>query len=91
PRAEVSTEQLPQGLMNMQAEIEKVPVYKIIDLDPGPIDFDYIDKIVFTSGSTVRAFVKRYGSVPSNIRVYCLGRPSLNVAKEYNIEAEVLA
>lgn len=91
PRAEISTEQLPEGLINMQAEIEKLTVYKTIDIDPDPIDFEYIDQLFFTSGSTVRAFIKRYGSVPANIKVYCLGQPTLSVAKEYNIEAEVLA
>ena len=74
----------------MQAIIEKVPIYKTIDIDPGPIDFDYIDRVLFTSGSTVRAFVKRFGEVPKNVKSYCLGQPTLNEAKKHNIDAEII-
>ena len=90
PQSKIASKQLPDGLLNMQAVIEKMPVYKTIDIDPGAIDFDCIDQILFTSGSTVRAFIKRYGCVPAGIKVYCLGQPTLNVAKENNIQAEVL-
>jgi len=90
PQSEIASKQLPDGLLNMQAIVEKVPVYKTIDTDPGPIDFDYIDQILFTSGSTVRAFVKRFGRVPENIKSYCLGQPTLNEAKKHNIDAELV-
>ncbi len=81
PQSEIASNELPDGLLSMQAVIEKVCVYKTIEIDPGPIDFDYIDRILFTSGSTVRAFVKRFGKVPENIKSYCLGQPTLNEAK----------
>ena len=90
PQSEIASKELPDGLLNMQAVIEKVPVYKTIDIDPGPIDFDYIDQVLFTSGSTVRAFVKRFGQVPKNIKSYCLGQPTLNEAKKHNIDAEII-
>ena len=81
---------MPDGLLDVQAVIEKVPVYKTIDTDLGSVDFDFIDQILFTSGSTVRAFVKRFGEVPKNIKSYCLGLPTLAEAKKHNIDAEVL-
>ncbi|MHC4394251.1 MAG: uroporphyrinogen-III C-methyltransferase [Planctomycetota bacterium] len=90
PQSEIASKELPDGLLNMQTVIEKVTVYKTIDIDPDPIDFDYIDQILFTSGSTVRAFVKRFGQVPENIKSYCLGQPTLNEAKKYNIDAEII-
>ena len=90
PQSEIASSELPDGLAGMQAVIEKVPVYKTVDIDPGPVDFDYIDRILFTSGSTVRAFVKRFGQVPENIKSYCLGQPTLNEAAKHNIDAEII-
>jgi len=90
PQSEIASKELPDGLLKMAAVIEKVPVYKTVDIDPGPIDFDYIDRILFTSGSTVRAFVKRFGQVPKNIKSYCLGRPTLSEAGKHNIDAEII-
>ena len=90
PQSEIASEELPNGLLGMQAEIEKAAVYKTIDTDPGEIDFDYIDQILFTSGSTVRAFIKRFGKVPKHIKSYCLGQPTLNEAKKHNIKAEII-
>ena len=74
----------------MGADVQKTAVYKTVEIDPGEIDFDFIDQILFTSGSTIRAFVKRFKSVPSHIKVYCLGPPNLAEAKKHNIDGEVL-
>jgi len=90
PQSEIASEELPDGLINIGAVIEKVPIYKTVDIDPGPVDFDYIDRILFTSGSTVRAFIKRFGRVPENIKSYCLGEATLNEAKKHNINAEII-
>jgi uroporphyrinogen III methyltransferase/synthase len=80
PQSEIASEELPDGLARI----------KTVEVDTGEIDFDHIDQILFTSGSTIRAFVRRFGSVPSHIRAYCLGLPSLAEAKRHNIDAEVL-
>jgi uroporphyrinogen III methyltransferase/synthase len=90
PQPEIASEELPNGLSNMNAAVEKVTVYKTIDIEPAPVDFDYIDQILFTSGSTVRAFVKYFGKVPENIISYGLGQPTVNEAKKHNINAEIV-
>jgi uroporphyrinogen III methyltransferase/synthase len=91
PQPVVASKELPHGLTDMHAVINEVAVYKTVEIDPGEIDFDYIDEILFTSGSVVRAFVKRFGQVPENVKTYCLGLPTLAVAKECNIDSEVLS
>ncbi|MHC4636335.1 MAG: uroporphyrinogen-III C-methyltransferase [Planctomycetota bacterium] len=91
PQAAVSSNELPEGLLKMQAEITKVPVYKTVDIDPGEIEFDFIDQILFTSGSTVRAFIKKFQTIPQHIKVYCLGKPTQAEAEKHNIEVEVLS
>ena len=87
-RPKVGSSVLLDGLAD--AAIEAVMVYRNIDIEPEETDFDFIDQILFTSGSTIRAFLKLYGSVPDGVKVYCLGQPTLNEAKKHNIPAELL-
>ncbi|MBE0537277.1 MAG: uroporphyrinogen-III C-methyltransferase [Phycisphaerae bacterium] len=90
PQAEIASKELPEGLAAAGAEVTAASVYKTVDVDPGEIDFDYIDTVLFTSGSTVRAFVKKFGSLPPNVKALALGIPTQKVAQEHGIDAEVL-
>jgi len=89
-RPKVGSSMLLDGLADADAAIEEVMVYRNVEIEPEETDFDFIDQILFTSGSTVRAFLKRYSSVPDGIKVYCLGQPTLNEAEKHNISAELL-
>lgn len=90
PQSQIASNELHDGLLEMNANIEKITVYKTVEIEPGEIDFDYIDRILFTSGSTVRAFIKKFSAVPPHIKVCCLGPPTLNEAGRHNIDAEIL-
>lgn len=90
PQAKVSSEQLPNGLSARGANIEKLTVYKTIETEIDDVNLDYIDQILFTSGSTVRAFVKKFGTVPGHILAHCLGGPTQAIAKENNIDAAII-
>jgi len=90
PQSDIASTELPDGLREMGADIEKLPIYKTVDTEPEEVNFDYIDRILFTSGSTVRVFVKRFGSVPPHIKTYCLGLPTQAEAKKHNIDAELV-
>jgi uroporphyrinogen III methyltransferase/synthase len=89
-RPKVSSRMLLERLADADVTIETVVVYRNVDIEPEETDFGFIDRILFTSGSTVRAFLKRYGSAPAGIKVYCLGQPTLDEAKRHNIPAEIL-
>lgn len=90
PRAQDATKELPDGLTASGAVVETLAVYKTINIEPSEIDFDFIDAVIFTSGSVVRAFVKRFGTASEHVKTYCIGIPSLNEAKSCGIEAEIL-
>lgn len=90
PQASIASEELPDGLAGMGGEVVKAPVYKTVEKECDDVDFDYIDQVLFTSGSSVRAFVKRFGKVPDNVKAYCLGLPTQTIATEHGIDAEVL-
>jgi uroporphyrinogen III methyltransferase/synthase len=89
-RPKVSSRMLLERLADADVTIETVVVYRNVDIEPEETDFGFIDRILFTSGSTVRAFLKRYGSAPAGIKVYCLGQPTLDEAKRHNRPAEIL-
>ncbi|MBL7215605.1 MAG: uroporphyrinogen-III C-methyltransferase [Phycisphaerae bacterium] len=90
PQAEVSSPDLPEGLSKNGAKVEKLVVYQTIEKEIDDVDLDYIDQILFTSGSTVRAFVKKFASVPEHIQAMCLGVPTQTTAKQYNINAKII-
>lgn len=90
PRAKVASRELPEGLAAMGVEVVEVPAYKTVEVEPADVDFKHIDKILFTSGSTVRAFVKKFGHVPPKVKAYCLGTPTQVEAKKHGIIVEIM-
>jgi uroporphyrinogen III methyltransferase/synthase len=90
PRAKVASRELPEGLAAVGAAVEEVPAYLTVEIEPTDVDFEHIDIILFTSGSTVRAFVKKFDHVPPRVKAYCLGLPTQAEAKKHGISAEIL-
>ena len=90
PQAQIASDNLPAGLKQMGAKVTKIDVYKTIETECEDVDFNYIDQILFTSGSSVRAFIKRFGQVPEHVKAICLGLPTQIIAKEHGIEAHIL-
>ncbi len=89
-RPRVGASRLKDGLLEAGAVVDSVVVYRNIQIEPSDIDFEFVDQILFTSGSTVRAFIDHYGSVPKHVKVLCLGRPTLDTAEQHGIEADLL-
>lgn len=90
PTAKVSSKELPDGLTQRDAVVNKLTVYETVESEIGDVDLDYIDQILFTSGSTIRAFVNQFGTVPEHILPLCLGIPTQTIAKEHKIDAKIL-
>jgi uroporphyrinogen III methyltransferase/synthase len=90
PQAEVSSNELPEGLSAKGADIDKICVYKTVEKDIDEVDLNFIDQIIFTSGSTIRAFVNKFGTVPEHIQAFCLGVPTQAAAKQHHIDAKIL-
>jgi uroporphyrinogen-III synthase len=61
-----------------------------VEVEPADVDFEHIDIILFTSGSSVRAFVKKFVKVPPHVEAYCLGLPTQAEAKKHGISAEIM-
>jgi len=86
----IGSKELSEKLSAAGASVETVAVYNTVEIKPAAVNFDFIDKILFTSGSTVRAFLRRYRSVPPRVEVLCLGKPTLEEAKRHGIKAGLM-
>ena len=90
PQARVASRELPEGLVALGAAVEEIAVYETVEIESADVDLNHIDQILFTSGSTAKAFVKKFGQVPPHIKAYCLGKPTQASAKKHGIDAEIL-
>ncbi|MHC4119441.1 MAG: uroporphyrinogen-III C-methyltransferase [Planctomycetota bacterium] len=90
PQARVASGELSEGLSALGAAVEEIAVYETIEIDSADVDLEHIDQILFTSGSTAKAFAKKFGQVPPHIKAYCLGKPTQRSAKKHGIDAEIV-
>ena len=90
PQSKVSSKELPEDLTGLGAKVVILPVCQTVEMEPVDIDSGHNDKILFTGGSTVRAFVKKFSKAPSHIKACHLGFPTHVIAKETDIDAEIL-
>lgn len=65
PRSNIALPIIPDGLKALGFDVETVTAYKNqMPQNPIKVNLDKIDKIIFTSPSTVDNFVKLYGGIP---------------------------
>ena len=66
PRSNIALSIIPEGLKALGFEVETVTAYiNRMPQNPIKVNLDKIDKIIFTSPSTVDNFVKLYGGIPN--------------------------
>lgn len=66
PRSNIALPIIPEGLKALGFEVETVTAYiNRMPQNPIKVTLDKIDKIIFTSPSTVDNFVKLYGGIPN--------------------------
>ena len=67
PRSNIALPIIPEGLKALGFEVETVTAYiNRMPQNPIKVNLDKIDKIIFTSPSTVDNFVKLYGGIPKD-------------------------
>lgn len=66
PRSNIALPIIPEGLKALGFEVETVTAYKNqMPTNAQKVSLEKIDKIIFTSPSTVDNFVKLYGGIPN--------------------------
>jgi uroporphyrinogen III methyltransferase/synthase len=90
-RAAAARDVLPEGLRELGAEVDVVPLYDTVaePIDPEPLR--EVTYVTFTSSSTVRFFFSGGGLVPDAARVLSIGPVTSETLREHGIEPDVEA
>ncbi len=74
PRSNLALPIIPDGLKALGFEVDCITAYiNRMPLHPQEVNLDEIDRIVFTSPSTIDNFIRLYGSVPSGKELVARG------------------
>ncbi|MDT0309637.1 uroporphyrinogen-III synthase [Streptomyces sp. DSM 44917] len=97
PRADIATETLVAGLVELGWEVDDVTAYRTVRASPPPaatreaIKGGGFDAVLFTSSSTVRNLVGIAGK-PHNVTVIaCIGPATARTAQEHGLRVDVMA
>ncbi|MBW1597523.1 uroporphyrinogen-III synthase [Streptomyces sp. JJ38] len=97
PRADIATETLVAGLIELGWEVDDVTAYRTVRASPPPAETREMikgggfDAVLFTSSSTVRNLVGIAGK-PHNVTVIaCIGPATAKTAEEHGLRVDVLA
>jgi uroporphyrinogen III methyltransferase/synthase len=97
PRADIATETLVAGLVELGWEVDDVTAYRTVRAAPPPaatreaIKSGGFDAVVFTSSSTVRNLVGIAGKPHPTTVIACIGPQTAKTAEEHGLRVDVLA
>lgn len=84
PRSNLALPIIPDGLRALGFDVTTVTAYiNRMPANPQKVNLDDIDKIIFTSPSTVDNFVKLYGGIPKGKEIAARGVVTKARLKEY--------
>ncbi len=97
PRADIATETLVAGLVELGWEVDDVTAYRTVRAAPPPaptreaIKAGKFDAVVFTSSSTVRNLVGIAGKPHASTVIAVIGPATAKTAEEHGLRVDVLA
>jgi uroporphyrinogen III methyltransferase/synthase len=97
PRADIATETLVAGLVDLGWEVDDVTAYRTVRAAPPPattrdaIKTGKFDAVVFTSSSTVRNLVGIAGKPHPSTIIAVIGPATAKTAEEHGLRVDVLA
>jgi uroporphyrinogen III methyltransferase / synthase len=97
PRADIATETLVAGLVDLGWEVDDVTAYRTVRAAPPPasvrdaIKTGRFDAVVFTSSSTVRNLVGIAGKPHGSTIVAAIGPATAKTCEEHGLRVDVLA
>lgn len=97
PRADIATENLVAGLIDLGWECDDVTAYRTVRAAPPPpetrdaIKTGKFDAVVFTSSSTVRNLVGIAGKPHASTVIAVIGPATAKTAEEHGLRVDVLA
>ncbi|MCW2781124.1 MAG: bifunctional uroporphyrinogen-III C-methyltransferase/uroporphyrinogen-III synthase [Marmoricola sp.] len=97
PRADIATETLVAGLIDLGWEVDDVTAYRTVRAAPPPaptreaIKTGKFDAVVFTSSSTVRNLVGIAGKPHASTIIAVIGPATAKTAEEHGLRVDVMA
>ncbi|CUR54484.1 Uroporphyrinogen-III C-methyltransferase; uroporphyrinogen-III synthase [metagenome] len=97
PRADIATENLVAGLIDLGWECDDVTAYRTVRATPPPaatrdaIKSGKFDAVVFTSSSTVRNLVGIAGKPHTSTVIAVIGPATAKTAEEHGLRVDVMA
>ena len=97
PRADIATETLAAGLIELGWEVEDVTAYRTVRATPPPapvreaIKTGKFDAVVFTSSSTVRNLVGIAGKPHASTVIAVIGPATAKTCEEHGLRVDVVA
>ena len=97
PRADIATETLVAGLVDLGWEVDDITAYRTVRAAPPPaptreaIKTGKFDAVVFTSSSTVRNLVGIAGKPHATTVIACIGPQTAQTAEEHGLRVDVQA
>jgi uroporphyrinogen III methyltransferase/synthase len=97
PRADIATETLVAGLVELGWEVDDVTAYRTVRAAPPPaptreaIKAGKFDAVVFTSSSTVRNLVGIAGKPHTSTIIAVIGPATAKTAEEHGLRVDVMA
>src|SRR3954451_11087320 len=97
PRADIATETLAAGLVELGWEVADVTAYRTVRSTPPPaatrdaIKAGWFDAVVFTSSSTVRNLVGIAGKPHASTVIAAIGPATAQTAEAHGLRVDVLA
>ncbi len=97
PRADIATDTLVAGLLDMGWQVDDVTAYRTVRATPPPaptrdaIKQGAFDAVVFTSSSTVRNLVGIAGKPHPSTVIACIGPATAKTAEEAGLRVDVMA
>jgi uroporphyrinogen III methyltransferase/synthase len=97
PRADIATESLAAGLIELGWEVDDVTAYRTVRAAPPAVEIrDAIksggfDAVLFTSSSTVRNLVGIAGKPHTATVIACIGPQTAKTCEEHGLRVDVLA
>ncbi len=97
PRADIATETLVAGLLELGWEVDDVTAYRTVRAAPPPaavrdaIKSGKFDAVVFTSSSTVRNLVGIAGKPHAGTVIAAIGQATASTCQEHGLRVDVLS
>jgi uroporphyrinogen III methyltransferase/synthase len=97
PRADIATDTLIAGLIELGWEVDDVTAYRTVRAAPPPAEVREaikgggFDAVLFTSSSTVRNLVGIAGKPHAATVIACIGPQTAKTAEEHGLRVDVLA